>query len=427
MANPLPEVTPMVTSMPTTGWHIQTGGSARTRKASNKGTATQGIFDIAGIPGHTHNASAVASVDADFTRYRQTALDVADNIWAYGPLNLPVNLLTDSIDPDNAEERYDRAIERCIGYITLRPENCQSSIREPTRSIGEVRTLVAPKARLDTLTYVEELGGWRIPVDATDHLSTQALLTSTYPDIDIDVRPLTHVRAGRISALGTTPSNLFLQSATHRYTVHSTGGGYAVIGTQANGVSEWNGTITFKWDPDAHRYVSEEITVRLNDVRELDLAGAPTQDGADAIIYDGGGAGGHRPRLYVTFPSLQTSIARDGYCWLSNVQNEEALSVATQASGLNLASRTGVEVTGIQDNIGPFTWIGMPAYRIPVGGKYAHPGPDILSDTVYQYWNRFDAFQEEIEIEGNQNGLLKYAFEYAVSYTHLTLPTICSV
>ena len=72
-------------------------------------------------------------------------------------------MLTDSIDPDNADERYERAIERCIGYITLQPENCMSSIREPTRSIGEVRTLVTPKARLNTLTYVEEQGGWRVP------------------------------------------------------------------------------------------------------------------------------------------------------------------------------------------------------------------------------------------------------------------------
>ena len=178
MANPLPEVSPVVTSMPTTGWHLQTGGSARMRKAKNKGSELQGIFDVAGIPGHTHNASAVATVDADYTRYRTVALNIAANIWAYGALAFPVGLLTDSIDPDNADERYDRAIERCVGYITLRPENCQSSIREPTRSIGEVRTLVAPKARLDTLTYVEELGGWRIP-DANDEKTEQDLLSSS--------------------------------------------------------------------------------------------------------------------------------------------------------------------------------------------------------------------------------------------------------
>ena len=116
------------------------------RKAENKGSTLRGIFDVAGIPGHTHNASAVASVDADYTRYRTVALNIDQNIWAYGALAFPVGLLTDSIEIDNEDERYDRAIERCVGYITLRPENCQNSIREPTRSIGEVRTLVAQSA-----------------------------------------------------------------------------------------------------------------------------------------------------------------------------------------------------------------------------------------------------------------------------------------
>ena len=379
MANPLPEVTPVVTSMPTTGWHLQTGGSARKRQSGNKGDATHGIFDVAGIPGHTHNASAVASVDADYTRYRVTALDVGENVWAYGALNFPVNLLTDSIDPDNADERYDRALERCIGYITLQPENCQSSIREPTRSIGEVRTLVTPKARLDTLTYVEELGGWRVPVGAADNAGTQELLSSAFPDIAVDVRPLTLVRPGRASALGSTPSNLFIQSATHRYSIQSLGFGHALVGHSADGANVWDGTISFKWDPDARRYASEELTVRMNNVHELDLAGVATRINNNAIRYDGLAAGipgaetGHRPRIYVTFPATQTSVAKDGFCWLSNVKNEEALSVATQASGLNLASRIEVEVTGIYDHIGPFTWIGMPAYRIPVGGAVRPP------------------------------------------------------
>ena len=64
MANPLPEVRPVVTSMPTTGWFMQTSGSARKRVSANKGTSTQGLFDVSGVPGHTHNSSAVLSVDA---------------------------------------------------------------------------------------------------------------------------------------------------------------------------------------------------------------------------------------------------------------------------------------------------------------------------------------------------------------------------
>ena len=80
------------------------------------------------------------------------------------------------------DERYDRAIERCVGYITMAPENCQSFIREPTRSISEIRTLVAPRTQLDTLTYVEELGGWHVPSGGAGASSP---LVSEFPDIKI--------------------------------------------------------------------------------------------------------------------------------------------------------------------------------------------------------------------------------------------------
>ena len=159
MANQFPEVLPEVSSMPTTGWYCQTSGNARRRVTKNSSTsATQGVYNVKGVPGHTHNASAVVSVDADYSKYRDAAIDVPANVWAVGALNLPAGLLTDSEEPDNANERYDRAIEKCVGYISLFPENCTGHIREPTRSIGEIRTLVAPKARLETLTYIDEMG-----------------------------------------------------------------------------------------------------------------------------------------------------------------------------------------------------------------------------------------------------------------------------
>ena len=69
---------------------------------------------VKGVPGHTHNASAVISVDADYTRYRKTAITVPENVWARGAIAYPVGMLTDSQEPDNAEERYDRAIEKCV-------------------------------------------------------------------------------------------------------------------------------------------------------------------------------------------------------------------------------------------------------------------------------------------------------------------------
>ena len=119
MANQRPEVIPDVRTMPTTGWFYQTSGSARRRVTKNTGSATAGIFDVTGVPGHTHNASAVVSVDADYTRYRANAITVNAGVWSYAALRLLIHLLTDSLEPDNADERYERAIERCVGYMTL--------------------------------------------------------------------------------------------------------------------------------------------------------------------------------------------------------------------------------------------------------------------------------------------------------------------
>ena len=142
--------------MPTTGWYFQTDGSARRRICKNLSSVeSDGTYDVKGVPGHTHNTSAVVSVDADYTRYRSTAVEIADAVWAHGgALVFPVGLLTDSVEPDNAAERYDRAIERCIDNISLFPENCTGHIQEPCRSIGEIRTLVAPAPRLQTMTSV---------------------------------------------------------------------------------------------------------------------------------------------------------------------------------------------------------------------------------------------------------------------------------
>ena len=80
MANQLPEVVPEVRTMPTTGWFCQTSGTARRRVTKNSGTELAGIYDVAGVPGHTHNASAVISADADYTRYRTAATTIGADI-----------------------------------------------------------------------------------------------------------------------------------------------------------------------------------------------------------------------------------------------------------------------------------------------------------------------------------------------------------
>ena len=387
MANELPEVVPEVQSMPTTGWFCQTSGSARRRVTKNSSSLKsgeldiEGIYDVAGVPGHPHNASAVISVDANYSAYRQRALNVAAGIWGYGALALPVGLLTDSAEPDHAEERYDRAIERCVGYVSLFPENCTGHIQEPTRSISEIRTLVAPKARLDTLTYTEERAGWRVPQDENDQKESEERtdLVSDFPDIHLDLRPLTDVRPSTIpfNAAVPTPGSLYLETPEHRYRVVAVQNGRGVIGTFADG-TPWDGTLRFVWDDDKRSYgLRSRVSVTLNEVREL-----RRDDGVETVpVYDTpldqAPADGHANRITVTFGNLRTSEAFDGFCWFGNLQNEEALNYAARQSGLALAPRIPVDVTGVQAHIGPFNWIGMPAYRIPVGGTYAHPASDI--------------------------------------------------
>ena len=241
MANELPEVIPSVQSMPTTGWFCQTSGNARKRVAQNISAGTQGNIDtrgtyaVTGVPGHTHNASAVISVDADYSAYRERAITIPALVWAYGALELPVGLLTDSIEPDNAEERYERAIERCVGYTVLRPENCSGSIREPTRSIGEIRSLVTPKSRLDTLTYVEERRGWRVPLNANDvdEKTEREPLVSGFPDVYIDMRPLTQIISAGVDR-EYVPSSLYLESTEFRYEVRAANVGDVFIGRTAS-------------------------------------------------------------------------------------------------------------------------------------------------------------------------------------------------
>ena len=63
MAQIRTEVRPLVTSMPTTGFTIQTGGSARRKIIKNENST----FKVSGVPGHSHNASGVMSRTAAST------------------------------------------------------------------------------------------------------------------------------------------------------------------------------------------------------------------------------------------------------------------------------------------------------------------------------------------------------------------------
>ena len=307
MANQLPEVQPDVHSMPTTGWFCQTSGNARIRVTDNVSeSATQGVFLVKGVPGHTHNASAVISVDADYTSYRKTAITVPENVWAQGVLAYPVGMLTDSQEPDNAEERYDRAIEKCVGEMSLFPENCSGHIREPTRSIGEIRTLVAPKARLDTLTYIDETRGWRVPNDEHDHKEEgeRDTLVSDFPDVFVSLLPRTNIQNATMNK-EISPSSVYLElegDIAEFYRIEASDGAHLAIadlGTLAGTETRWAGGFKFVWDPD-RRPTQKEHTITLDHVRRVDknVAGALVGGaGAAALAFDGV----NLPKISVTF------------------------------------------------------------------------------------------------------------------------------
>ena len=109
MANILPEVQPIVTSMPAKGYELQTGGSARRSFIKN----TDDTYFIHGVPGHTHNASAMISVTAEYSRKREVDNTINDS-WCYTTFTLDADDYTDSIDLRDRDERFDRAIERGI-------------------------------------------------------------------------------------------------------------------------------------------------------------------------------------------------------------------------------------------------------------------------------------------------------------------------
>ena len=177
MAQLRAEVRPNVTNMPVDGFGLQTGGSAR-RRVVPFDTAMNS-YKVTGVPGHTHNASAVCSVLVDNTERSHVALTIR-NHFAHTEVVLAAPRYTDSAAVDESD--YDRAIERGIGEIAIVPENCHQEIREPARDIYELRTLVMPKDKRDTLTYVEEVGGF--VGQSTGEVPSPE---PAYPDVQVDL------------------------------------------------------------------------------------------------------------------------------------------------------------------------------------------------------------------------------------------------
>ena len=331
MAQLRPETRPVVTSMPVEGFAMQTGGSARRRVVPFD--ETRSSYHVTGVVGHTHNASAVCSILVDNTETSNVPLIINDHfandtVAVPGSANNP--RFTDSAAIN--ESAYDRALERGIGEIAIVPENCHQEIREPARAISEVRTLVTPKDRRDTLTYVEEVGGF---VD----METGAARDIAYPDVqvdlfrDYDLPPAVHTdnnpanldddvnEADRVAGTGnsTFPSaelrfiggdpvtNQFTRAAVTDAVPEAeraTGEGTALVPIRAAGANlatvdgtPWEGVITMQWDPEEKLYFCPPFEAVFPQLYESNTAGSQV-----------------RTDVEVQFPLIKTTVSKDGQC-----------------------------------------------------------------------------------------------------------------
>ena len=83
------EVRPDVLQMPHTGFIMQTGGSARKRvikptvpQTSTTSFPIQTHYRVSGVPGHTHNSSAVLSVLCNLKRKRGADVVGPAGMWS---------------------------------------------------------------------------------------------------------------------------------------------------------------------------------------------------------------------------------------------------------------------------------------------------------------------------------------------------------
>ena len=86
MAQLRPEVRPDVTNMPVDGFLMQTGGSAKRRVVPFD--TSMGSYKVTGVPGHTHNSSAVCSVLVDNTEKSNVAFTISAHFANAEPTGL---------------------------------------------------------------------------------------------------------------------------------------------------------------------------------------------------------------------------------------------------------------------------------------------------------------------------------------------------
>jgi hypothetical protein len=373
------EVRPQVKRMPMGGFVLQTGGSARRRiiKPLNAQAATDQFpirneYRITGVPGHTHNSSAVVSVLVDLSKER--GFSKTFNVWSSGDIEMKTTDPGDSEIVRDEDIRFNRAIERGIGEICVRPENCHHEIREPARSIAEVRTLVAPDDRLQTLTYVEEVGGFitlvkRANAPAAD-TNTIAPYISDFPNVFVDLQGFMDPNDAAMDVAGlltnvptTTPVRIASDKFDGTNIVVTVPAGES-IGTLDDG-SAWYGIVEFRWDSTDMLYRSDPFDVTLRQVVEV----------SEPVVAP------DTPRtLRVRFPAIETTRAENGYCFLMarNINVSQAIQGATAANSDQFRPRIPIDVLDATTDLNvQFYWEPDCAYRIMVGGQYVFPGPSV--------------------------------------------------
>ena len=400
------DVRPAVQTMPLQGFHIQTGGSARRRiiRPTVKQTSTtqfpiQTHYKVSGIPGHTHNASVVCSVLCDLHRTRQHEEKANEHLWSHTTMTLQEGFPTDSEFIKDTDARLERALERGIGEICLRPENCHDEIREPVRSISELRTLVAPDDRLQCLTYVEEVGGF-VNVDQRSARTTPYI--SDYPDVMINILGVQDPNRKELPAApysaGPAPvtapanaANFYDYPRLKRKGTEDTLDGVFLhrangdnIGTLPDG-SPWNGIVKFRWNASTRTYQSEGFDVTINRFHEVTFVGGTSQYTTL-----------NEPNLQLYVNPMETTVASGGSCFLAadgltNTQLLTSVNAPTNAGvGNAFAMKPKIKVSVRSAlpsrTIAEWELIGTPAVRIMVGGVHAFYG--VSEANVYSYLRR---------------------------------------
>ena len=390
MAQLRQEVRPVVFNMPVEGFGMQTGGSAR-RRVVPFDTALSS-YKVTGIPGHTHNSSAVCSVLVDNTERSNVPL-IIENHFAHARVDLAAPRYTDSAAVDESD--YDRAIERGIGEIAIVPENCHQEIREPARAISELRTLLMAKDKRDTMTYVEEVGGF--VSQTTGNLPDPE---PTYPDVDVDLFHTYELPAaaavapnvaGDIPGTGNNSTagaelrfdaghgaaNSYSRLPLDDLQFPAEGFGSSFVPLKLNAATPlatvaglpWNGVVTLQWDPNAKLYFCAPFEAIFTSMHESYWDDTRTYQSAT------------HPNFEVQFPRIETTVSKDGQCLFTTGQRPLIDATGTDPQGLECTVNQNTLATAIYQGILRL-WVWP--FRIATGYSSAIRGPDRGTN----FWDR---------------------------------------